>query len=438
MIGLDYRHVLPFVSEAEIHNIAGRAEEAARKLTAKTGPGNEFLGWLDYPLTIKEKEIDEIIEVGKEIVNSAKVLVVIGIGGSYLGAQAVMDMMSDYFPADKRTQIIFAGNTLSSSYTARLLEYLENKDFSLNVISKSGTTTEPAIAFRLFRQLLRKKYGKEYYKRVYCATTIGKGALYNMARKNGYRLFSIPENIGGRYSVFTPVGLLPLAVSGIDIKELIAGAREAAIRHKSAPYPENEALIYAALRNLLYNKGKLIELLVFYEPKMRFFGEWYKQLFGESEGKENKGIFPASALYTTDLHSLGQYVQEGKRHLFETIVDVANPDLDIAIPAEAEDFDELNYLAGKTLGEVNKKALKGTVLAHVAGEIPNLLITIERLDPYHIGALLYFFMFACGVSGYLLGINPFNQEGVESYKRNMFALLGRKGYEELKKKLEEL
>lgn len=438
MITFDYRHILPFVSAEEIQIYAAPASVAARKLIEKTGAGNAFLGWLDYPRTLKENEIDEIIEVGEEINRDASVLIVIGIGGSYLGAQAVMDMLGEYFPARRRLEIIFAGNTLSGAYTEKLLKYLEDKDFCVNVISKSGTTTEPAIAFRLFRRLLREKYGSDYYKRVYCTTTLGKGALYEMARKNGYRLFSIPEDIGGRYSVFTPVGLLPLAAAGIDIKALIAGARAAAERYQSAPYPDNEAMLYAAIRNLLYQKGKLIELLVLYEPKTRIFGEWYKQLFGESEGKDHKGIFPASALYTTDLHSLGQYVQDGKRHLFETVVDIMEPESDVAIPVDDDDADGLNYLAGKTLNEVNRKAMRGTALAHVAGEVPNMLVRIDRMDPYHIGVLLYFFMFACGVSGYLLGINPFDQEGVESYKRNMFALLGRKGYEELRKKLEEL
>ncbi|MCK9536475.1 MAG: glucose-6-phosphate isomerase [Bacilli bacterium] len=438
MISFDYRYVLPFISKTEIKNIEQEVNEAAKTLLSKTGLGNDYLGWIDYPINIEDNEIDRIVNTKDKILKNSDVLVVVGIGGSYLGAQAVLSMLSDYFPQKQNIKIIFAGNTLSATYTAELLKYLEDKDFSLNVISKSGTTTEPAIAFRLLRQLLQKKYGGNHNNRIYCTTTIGKGVLYDLAMKNDYQIFSIPENIGGRYSVFTPVGLLPLAVSGVDIRALIKGAAQAALKYKSTLYPENEALLYAAIRNLLYRKGKLIELLVTYEPKMHFFGEWYKQLYGESEGKDYKGIFPASALYTTDLHSLGQYVQEGRRHLFETVVYVLKPDIDLVIPTENNDFDGLNYLAQKTLEEVNKQALKGTVLAHVSGDVPNIIINISRLTPYSIGQLLYFFMFTCGVSGYLLEINPFNQEGVEAYKQNMFALLGRKGYESLKKTLEEL
>jgi len=438
MIIFDYKNILPFISENEIKKYEHKAKWARKSLLTKSGAGNDYLGWIKYPQMINHEFIDEILIAKDNILENSDVLVVIGIGGSYLGAKAVIDMFSDYFPKKQETEIIFAGHTLSSTYINELYSYLKDKDFSINVISKSGTTTEPALAFRLLRQLLVKKYGSDYNKRIYCTTTAGKGALYELAVQNNYRLFYIPEDIGGRYSVLTPVGLLPLAVKGINIRDLVKGAVHALDCFDKKPYMENEAMLYAAIRHLLYQKGKLIELLITYEPKFRYFSEWYKQLFGESEGKDHKGIFPASALYTTDLHSLGQYVQEGKRHLFETTVYISNTDQEMIIPPENNNFDGLNYLAYKSLEEINQQALKGTVLAHVFGDVPNIIINISELTSFNVGSLLYFLMFACGMSGYLLGVNPFNQEGVEAYKKNMFALLGKPGYEDWRKKLEKL
>ncbi|HHX80178.1 MAG TPA: glucose-6-phosphate isomerase [Acholeplasmataceae bacterium] len=431
---LDYSNVLKFVSEAEIEALEGAVLVSKEKLLTKFGTGSEYLGWVDYPLTA-EKELDRILKTAEKIQNEASVLLVIGIGGSYLGAKAGLSMLSPYLGKTGKTELVFVGNTLSSTYTQEIIDYLADKDFSINVISKSGTTTEPALAFRLFRNLLQEKYGDKAKNRIYATTTIGKGVLYQMAKENGYETFSIPEDIGGRYSVLTPVGLLPLAVAGIDIKAIIAGAQTEREKALEKVYPDNDALLYAAIRNLLYRKGKAIEIFVTYEPKLKYLGEWYKQLFGESEGKDGKGLFPASVLYTTDLHSLGQYVQDGRRILFETVINIDKPEQDILLKEDAENLDGLNYLAGKTLDTVNKQALKGTVLAHVDGSVPNLILNIPEISPYQFGRLVYFFMFACGVSGHLLGVNPFNQEGVEAYKKNMFALLGKPGFEELRERL---
>ncbi|MGI6768035.1 MAG: glucose-6-phosphate isomerase [Bacilli bacterium] len=428
---LDYSNLLKFVSEAEIKALEADVLASKEKLIEKTGVGSEYLGWVDYPVKA-ENELVRIAQAAKKIQNEASVLLVIGIGGSYLGAKAGLSMLLPYLGKTEKTDLIFIGNTLSSTYTQEVIDYLADKDFSINVISKSGTTTEPALAFRLFRKLLHDKYGIEAKNRIYATTTIGKGVLYQMAKENGYEIFSIPEDIGGRYSVLTPVGLLPLAVAGIDIKAIIEGALEERKSIFQKTYLENDALLYAALRNILYKKGKAIELFVTYEPKLKYLGEWYKQLFGESEGKNGKGLFPASVLYTTDLHSLGQYVQDGKRILFETVINIAKPEKDILLAEEAGDLDGLNYLAGKTLDTVNKQALNGTVLAHVDGNVPNLILNIPEVSPYQFGRLVYFFMFACGLSGYLLGVNPFNQEGVEAYKKNMFALLGKPGFEDLR------
>ncbi|HEY8395618.1 MAG TPA: glucose-6-phosphate isomerase [Bacilli bacterium] len=427
---LDYSNALKFVSEKDIQGMETETLASKEKLITKQGAGSDYLGWVDYPLEA-EKTIERINDVAKKIQEESDVLLVIGIGGSYLGAKAGLSMLSPYFKKAGKTELIFVGNTLSSAYTQEVLDYLADKDFSINVISKSGTTTEPAVAFRIFRKLLEEKYGREANKRIYATTTIGKGVLYKLSKENGYEIFSIPEDIGGRYSVLTPVGLLPLAVAGIDIEAIVEGAlaeREACLQN---PYSENDALLYAALRNLFYRQGKAIEIFVSYEPKLKYLGEWYKQLFGESEGKEGKGLYPASVQYTTDLHSLGQYVQDGQRIIFETVLNFERPEQDMLLTSEEDNSDGLNFLSGKTLDYVNKQALKGTVMAHVDGNVPNLLLNFTEISAYEFGRIVYFFMFACGVSGYLLGVNPFNQDGVEAYKKNMFSLLGKPGYENL-------
>jgi glucose-6-phosphate isomerase len=433
---LDYRNVLNFIPQEAIDGLRKETEQARETLLQRTGAGSDYLGWLDYPETITQAEIEEICQAAAQIKRDSEVLLVIGIGGSYLGAKATLSLLDPYFSDPQDLQVLFVGHTLSPTYTKQLLDYLQDKDFSINVISKSGTTTEPAVAFRLFQKLLSDKYGAEAYKRVYVTTTKGKGALYHLALARNYHIFTIPEDIGGRYSVLTPVGLLPIAAAGYDIGAILTGARDARRHYLQAPYPENDAMLYAAIRNLLYRSGKKIEVLVAYEPKLAYFGEWYKQLFGESEGKEHRGLYPSSLTYTTDLHSLGQYVQDGERLLFETVIRIMRPEANLQLQKETDDFDSLNYLAGKSLSEVNEQALRGTLLAHVDGGVPNLLINLPEVDAYRFGYLVYFFMFACGLSGYLLKINPFNQEGVEAYKKNMFALLGKPGYEELRKALE--
>jgi glucose-6-phosphate isomerase len=432
---LDYKNVLKFVKNEEIAAIENEVLTAREKLMNKTGKGSDFVGWVNYPNEISQAEVERINSTAQRIKEDSQILLVIGIGGSYLGAKAAISMLTPYLRKEGDLEIIFLGNTLSSTYTKEIFEYVQDKDFSINIISKSGTTTEPAIAFRLFKTLLEKKYGEDYYKRIYSTTTIGKGVLYNLSVENKYEIFSIPEDIGGRYSVLTAVGLLPIAACGIDINEMLRGAQEAYQLFSTSDFLENDALVYAALRNILNRRGKEIEVLVTYEPKLSFFGEWYKQLFGESEGKDGLGIYPSSVAYTTDLHSLGQYVQDGRRILFETVIQVLDPELEIIIEKEKVDFDGLNYLAGKTLDEVNNQALNGTVLAHVDGGVPNMILRVPSLDAYNFGYLAYFFMFSCGVSGYILGINPFDQEGVEAYKKNMFALLGKEGYQELKEEL---
>jgi len=434
---LDYQSVLEFVRKSEIESLREDVEKARDNLLNKTGAGNDFLGWVNYPREISVEEIKRIKEAAEGIRKSSDLLLVIGIGGSYLGAKAGLEMLKGYFPKEDDFPILFIGHTLSSSYTKELLDYLHDKDFSINVISKSGTTTEPALAFRFFRQLLEEKYGEEHHKHIFVTTTLNKGALYHLAISKNYQVFSIPEDIGGRYSVLTPVGLLPLASSGIDIEAIIEGANQALEKYQKQDFLENDALLYAAIRNLLYQKGKKIEILVTYEPKLTFFSEWYKQLFGESEGKDHKGIYPSSLVNTTDLHSLGQYVQDGERIIFETVLNILETESDLIVHKEADDFDGLNYLAGKSLDEVNKQALKATAIAHVEGGVPNLRLDVLKINPHYFGQLVYFFMFACGISGYLLKVNPFNQEGVEAYKRNMFALLGKPGYQKLREELEK-
>ncbi len=436
MLKFDYKNT--GVTEELMAAAKEKVGVAYNTLVNKTGAGNDFLGWLKWPTEYDKEEFARVLECAKKIREDSSVLVVIGIGGSYLGAKAVIEALKGYFPKEKELEIVFAGHTLSSTYASQLLAYLKNKDFSINVISKSGTTTEPAVAFRLFKELLVEKYGEtEANKRVYATTDLVKGALRTQANELGYVTFNVPDDIGGRYSVFTGVGLLPIACAGIDIEKLMEGARLAQVDCYEKPFEENEAMKYAVVRNVMYNNDKTTEILVAYEPKLSYISEWWKQLFGESEGKDGKGLFPASLVYSTDLHSLGQYVQEGKRMMFETVLNIVNPEEVVTIEEASSDLDGINYLAGTSLDFVNKKAMQGTILAHVDGGVPNGVINLEKIDALHIGYLLYFFMFSCGLSCYMLDINPFNQPGVESYKKNMFALLGKKGYEELKKELEK-
>lgn len=434
-VTLDYKNTLKFLTEEEILKSEETALKARKTLVEGTGPGNDFLGWVNYPNTFDQEEFGRIKKAAEKIRKDSEVLVVIGIGGSYLGAKAIIEALSPYFKKEKDLEVIFAGHNLSSTYAAELLAYLENKEFSINVISKSGTTTEPAIAFRLFKELLEKKYGKDAASRIYATTDKARGALRTLATSEGYETFIVPDDVGGRYSWFTAVGLLPVAASGINIDELMQGAKDALVDASTKEYKENSCLQYVAVRNLLYNKNKLIEVLVNFEPKLSFVSEWWKQLYGESEGKDNKGLFPASLTYSTDLHSMGQFIQDGTRTMFETVLNIKNPEQNIILKKAEQDLDGLNYLAGTDADSVAKRAMEGTILAHVDGGVPNLVLNIEKLDAYTMGYLLYFFMFACGVSGYILDVNPFNQPGVEDYKKNMFALLGKPGYEELRKEL---
>ena len=434
MIKVNYQKAVSF------DELNGRKEavlKAYQTLVNKTGAGNDFLGWLRYPETHDLEEYDRIKKAAKKIADESDVLVVVGIGGSYLGAKAVIEALKPYYSTKPGLEVIFAGHTLSSTYMSQLLEYLQDRDFSVNVISKSGTTTEPAIAFRLLKQLLEQKYGSRAASRIYATTDAVKGALRVQADELGYETFIVPDDIGGRYSWFTAVGLLPIACAGIDIDELFKGATNAMNDCYSLPFEQNSAMQYAAVRNIMYNQDKLVEILVSYEPKLSYISEWWKQLFGESEGKDGVGLFPASLVYSTDLHSMGQYVQEGKRIMFETILKVGSPEADLVLEKARSDLDGINYLAGKKLSEVNNQAMMGTLLAHVDGNVPNVVLEMEKVDSYNIGYLLYFMMFSCGLACYMLDINPFNQPGVESYKKNMFALLGKPGFEELAKVLKE-
>lgn len=438
----DYKKALAFVSEAEISAIKDKTLRAKDMLIERKGKGKEFLGWIDLPLNYDKEEYDRIKIAASKIQKNSEVLVVIGIGGSYLGARAAIEFLGHTFgnamanKTPEMPEIYYAGNNISSTYIQHLIEVIGDRDFSVNIISKSGTTTEPAIAFRVFKELLETKYGEaEAAKRIYATTDKARGALKELATAKGYETFVVPDDIGGRFSVLTAVGLLPIAVSGADIDELMSGAaigREVAL---NADFDKNPALLYAAVRNLLHNKGKDIEVMANYEPGLHFVSEWWKQLFGESEGKESKGIFPAAVDLTTDLHSMGQFIQEGNRNLFETVIDVKSSREEIILKEEAVDLDGLNYLAGKSVEFVNRSAMAGTVLAHVDGGVPNLIIEIPAMDEVSLGQLFYFFEFAVGVSGYLLGINPFDQPGVESYKKNMFALLGKPGFEAEREKL---
>ena len=434
-IGIDYKNVLGHLDSQKINANICNVLNAKETLVSKTGAGNDFLGWLRYPECYDKEEFARIVKAAEKIKNDSEGLVVIGIGGSYLGALAVIEVLKKYFSTEKSLEIIFVGNTLSSTYTKELLEYVKDKEFSINVISKSGTTTEPAIAFRLFKDLLTKKYGSKAAERIYATTDKAKGALRTLSNSEGYETFIVPDDVGGRYSWFTAVGLLPVAASGINIDDLMQGAKDAYQDASTKEYKENSCLQYAAVRNLLYNKEKLVEVLVNFEPKLSYVSEWWKQLYGESEGKDNKGLFPASLTYSTDLHSMGQFIQDGTRIMFETVLNINNPEKNIILKKAEQDLDGLNYLAGTDADSVAKRAMEGTILAHVDGGVPNLVLNIEKLDAYTMGYLLYFFMFACGVSGYILDVNPFNQPGVEDYKKNMFALLGKPGYEELRKEL---
>lgn len=432
----DYSSAQAFLQEHEVSQLEPAVRLAHEMLHNKTGAGSDFLGWVDLPAQYDKEEFARIKQAAKQIQSDSDALVVIGIGGSYLGARAAIEMLSHSFynqlPKNKRKtpEIYFVGHHISSNYVANLLDLLEEKNFSINVISKSGTTTEPAIAFRIFREVMEKRYGKEEArKRIYATTDRAKGALKKLADEEGYETFVIPDDVGGRYSVLTAVGLLPIAVAGIDIEQMMQGAQDAAVVYGNPRLSENASYQYAAVRNVLYRKGKTTELLVNYDPALQYFSEWWKQLYGESEGKDQKGIFPASVHFTTDLHSMGQYIQEGMRNIFETVLFVESSRQQITLPSEPDDLDGLNYLAGKDLDFVNSKAFEGTMLAHTDGGVPNLVVKVKELSPYSFGQLVYFFEKACGISGYLLGVNPFDQPGVEAYKKNMFALLGKPGFE---------
>ena len=441
-VTFDYSKAMQFIGENEITSIKAIAETAKNILVEKSGAGNDFLGWIDLPVNYDKEEFARIQQAADKIKNDSDVLVVIGIGGSYLGARAAIEFLRHSFynnlPKEvrKTPEIYYCGNSISSTYLQHLIDVIGDRDFSVNIISKSGTTTEPAIAFRIFKEMAEKKYGKEEAaKRIYATTDKAKGALKNLATEEGYESFVVPDDVGGRFSVLTAVGLLPIAVSGADITKLMEGAAAGRERALNAPFEENDAVLYAAIRNILHNKGKSVEILANYEPSMHYVSEWWKQLYGESEGKDQKGIFPASVDLTTDLHSMGQFIQDGARIMFETVVNVGEPKATITIGKEPVDLDGLNYLAGKDMDFVNKSAMNGTILAHTDGQVPNLMINVPKQDEYTLGELFYFFEFAVGVSGYMLGVNPFNQPGVESYKKNMFALLGKPGYEKEREEL---
>ncbi len=430
-----------FVREDELAGIAPQVEAAHRQLHEGTGLGNDFIGWLDLPVRYDPDEFSRIQRAAERIRSDSDVLIVIGIGGSYLGARAAIEFIHSPLYNNKKKDtpdIYFAGNSISPDALSELLELCEGRRVSVNVISKSGTTTEPAIAFRIFRRYLEDRYGlDEARKRIYCTTDRARGTLKQLADAEGYESFVVPDDVGGRYSVLTAVGLLPIAVSGADIEAMMRGAADARTAYDRADIASNDCYRYAALRNILYRKGYAVEMLTAYEPRMATMAEWYKQLYGESEGKDNKGLFPASAIFSTDLHSLGQYIQDGVRMLFETVVWIDQPSRDIPLSREADDGDGLNFLAGKEMSFVNRKAFEGTILAHNDGGVPNLVLELDKADEYHFGWMVYFFEKACAISGYLLGVNPFNQPGVESYKKNMFALLGKPGYEEQRAALEQ-
>lgn len=443
MIKLDYSKAGWKISSEEMENIKPAVKAAHDTLHNKSGAGSDYLGWIDLPVNYDKDEFKRIKVAAEKIKNNSEILIVIGIGGSYLGAKAGLSMLTHTFVNDldakdrKAPKIYFAGNSISSTYLMDLVELVKDKDFSVNVISKSGTTTEPAIAFRIFKNILEEKYGVEGAKeRIYATTDKARGALKNLADVMGYETFVIPDDVGGRFSVLTAVGLLPLAAAGIDIEAIMNGAAKAREDFSECDLENNQCYQYAAIRNILYRKGYTNEILVNYEPKMHYFSEWWKQLYGESEGKDNKGILPVAVDFSTDLHSMGQYIQEGLRNIFETVINIENPTKNFAIEEDKDNVDGLNFLAGKTMDFVNKKAFEGTLLAHTDGQVPNLVVSIPKADEFEFGYMVYFFEKACGISGYILGVNPFNQPGVEEYKKNMFALLGKPGYEDMKKDLE--
>ena len=441
-VTFDYSKTAEFISEDEITSMKKLVLDAKETLVSKNGAGNDFLGWIDLPVDYDKDEFNRIKSAAEKIKSDSDVLLVIGIGGSYLGARAAIEFLRHNFynmvdkSVRKTPEIYFVGNNISSTYVKHLMDVIGDRDFSINIISKSGTTTEPAIAFRVFKKMLEAKYGKkEAAKRIYATTDKAKGALKNLATEEGYESFVVPDDIGGRFSVLTAVGLLPIAVSGADLDKLMEGAASGRKHALEADFEENDALLYAAMRNILLRKGKNVEIVANYEPSLHYVSEWWKQLFGESEGKDQKGIFPAAVDLTTDLHSMGQFIQDGARIMFETVINVETPQCEITIEEEPVDLDGLNYLAGKTMDFVNKSAMNGTILAHTDGNVPNLMVKVPEQNEFYLGELFYFFEFACGVSGYLLGVNPFNQPGVESYKRNMFALLGKPGYEKEREEL---
>lgn len=437
-VRFDYSKTSSFIREGEVELMKKLVEDAKEVLVSKSGAGNDFLGWIDLPVDYDKEEYARIKKAAAKIQSDSDVLLVIGIGGSYLGARAAIEFLQHNFynilPKEQRKtpEIYFVGNNLSSAYISNLIDVIGDRDFSINMISKSGTTTEPAVAFRVFKKLIETKYGKEEAgKRIYCTTDKAKGTLKNLATEEGYETFVVPDDVGGRFSVLTAVGLLPIAVSGADLDQLMAGAASAREKCLNNSFEENDALQYAAIRNILLRKGKSVEITCSYEPSLLYIGEWWKQLYGESEGKDQRGIFPASVTLTADLHSMGQFIQDGSRIMFETVLDVEKSKHEILLEEEPVDLDGLNYLAGKSVDFINKSAMNGTILAHTDGSVPNLMIHIPEQNEFCLGELFYFYEFACGVSGYVLGVNPFNQPGVESYKKNMFALLGKPGYEDL-------
>jgi len=433
-IKIDISKTLGFIPEKDIELIKGEVFANQRKLHDKSGAGNDFLGWVNLPSSISKEELNRINATADRISMTTDYVIVIGIGGSYLGTKAVIDALSDSFDLLKTNRkhpiVLYAGQNIGEDYLYELLDFLKDKSFAVLVVSKSGTTTEPAIAFRLLKEALEKKYSpEETRKRIVAITDESKGALRTLAGRQGYETFVIPDDVGGRFSVLTAVGLLPIAIAGIDIEKLVEGAQVMEEKLKSENYSENPAAMYAAIRNVLYRKGKTVEILVNYHPKLHFLTEWWKQLYGESEGKEHKGIFPAAVDFTTDLHSMGQWIQDGQRIIFETVLSVEKPKFKVEIPLLNDDLDQLNYLAGKQIDEVNKMAELGTLIAHVDGGVPNIRIIMPELNEFYLGQLIYFFEKGCGISGYVLGVNPFDQPGVEDYKKNMFALLGKAGFE---------
>ena len=436
---LNTKYLASFVCEDELTGIAPAVNACAKVLHDKTGLGNDFLGWLTLPTDYDKEEFARIQAAAKKIQSNSDILIVIGIGGSYLGARAAIEFLQSTFYNNKKKDtpdIYYVGNNINPSYLQEVLAICEGKDISVNVISKSGTTTEPALAFRVFKKLVEEKYGKEGAKdRIFATTDKAKGTLKNLSDTEGYETFVVPDDVGGRYSVLTAVGLLPIAVAGCDIQALMDGAAQAQ-KDYMADFENNDCYKYAALRNILYRKGKSVEMLVSYDPNFVMMSEWYKQLFGESEGKDNKGIYPAAGVFSTDLHSMGQYIQEGSRILFETVVDIKKPKQDFFLEPDAENLDGLNFLTNQNMSVVNRKALEGVILAHTEGGVPNMILELDDTSEKSLGYLIYFFEKACAISGYLLGVNPFNQPGVESYKKNMFALLGKPGYEDRKAELE--